>query len=305
MDYESELYAERVRRKAQAEGLAGGTTKWTEELGHDVRVKLRHMWTQLTNHRAFGDGVLEVESYIAERSLVSIAFPLKPEMMAPNNKGITNNQLLSLIEAQHEALLMMAANPTIVRPPHPGMSADLYRVIESAPEYFRQGVNRIFEAHIVGFHLHHNSHLVPIASHEMHNAVVEPTLYLLHSQPGFEGAEAAYQKALKELRIHDAGDAITDAGVALQEVLTALGCTGNALGDLLKSARKIGLLRANDTPLTESIGRTVDWVAAMRNQGEAHKGNPEVDMSDAWMVVHVVGALIVRLSEAGGVVVEP
>ena len=72
------------------------------------------------------------------------------------------------------------------------------------------------------------------------------------------------------------------------------------LGDLLKSARKIGLLKGKDTPLTEAIGRTVDWVAAMRNQGEAHKGNPDVDMSDAWMVVHVVGALIRRLSDAAG-----
>ena len=180
------------------------------------------------------------------------------------------------------------------------MSAEMYETIESAPERFRQEVNRIFLAHIVGFHLHQNSHLVPIDSHEMHTAVVEPTLYLLHSQPQFAAAEAAYQKALAELRVRDAGDAITDAGVALQEVLTALGCEGNALGDLLKSARKIGLIQGKDTPLTETIGRTVDWVASMRNQGEAHKGNPEVGMPDAWMVVHVVGALIRRLSEAGG-----
>jgi hypothetical protein len=305
VEYENELYAERLRRKAQDEALASGAANWTEELSNEVRVKLRYMWNQLTSQYAFGDAVLELESFIGDRSLKSIAFPLKPEMMAPSNTSVTNTQLLTLIEAQHEALLMLAANPNKARPPYPGMSAEMFQVIEGAPEYCRQEVNRIFQSHVVAFHLHHNSHLVPIDSQEMHTAVVEPTLYLLHSQPRFAAAEGAYQKALAELRVHDAGDAITDAGAALQEVLTALGCTGNALSDLLKSARKIGLIQGKDTPLTESIGRTVDWVAAVRNQGEAHKGNPEVGMSDAWMVVHVVGALIVRLSEAGRVVVEP
>jgi hypothetical protein len=80
-------------------------------------------------------------------------------------------------------------------------------------------------------------------------------------------------------------------------VLKALGCAGGALGDLLSSARRNGLIKGNDTPLTEAISRMVNWVAAKRNQGEAHQGDPDIDMSDAWMVVHVVGALIIRLSE--------
>ena len=47
----------------------------------------------------------------------------------------------------------------------------------------------------------------------------------------------------------------------------------------------------------------VKWsqVAAKRNQGGAHRGNPEIDMSDAWMLVHVVGAMIIRLAEQNGV----
>ena len=306
MDYEGELYAERIRRKAQDAALASGEATWTEELSHDVRVKLRYLWTQITNHRAFGDSVLELESYIGDRTLQSIAFPLKSEMMVPNARGgLNNDQLLTLIEAQHEALLLIAANPTIARPPYPGMSADLYELLEAAPERFRQKVNQIFEAHIVGFHLHQNSHLIPIDSHEMHTAVVGPTLYLLHSQPRFAAAESAYQNALKELRVRDAGDAITDAATALQDVLKALGCTGNALSDLLKSAKINGLLKGNDTPLTEAISKTIDWVAAKRNQGEAHHGDPDINMSDAWMVVHVVGALTIRLSEAGGISVAP
>jgi hypothetical protein len=86
---------------------------------------------------------------------------------------------------------------------------------------------------------------------------------------------------LKELRNRDPGDAVT----ALQDVLTALGCTGGALGDLLKSAKNKGLLNGNDTPLTDAVCKTVDWVAAKRNQAEAHKGDPDINMSDAWMMV--------------------
>jgi hypothetical protein len=65
----------------------------------------------------------------------------------------------------------------------------------------------------------------------------------------------------------------------------ALGCTGGAPGDLLKSAKNKGLLKGNDTPLTDAVCKTVDWVAAKRNQGEAHKGDPDINKSDAWMVV--------------------
>lgn len=87
MDYENELYAERLRRKAQDAALASGAADWTEELNNDVRVKLTYMWTQLTNRRAFGHGVLELESFIADRTMKSIAFPLKPEMMRPGAAG--------------------------------------------------------------------------------------------------------------------------------------------------------------------------------------------------------------------------
>ena len=65
----------------------------------------------------------------------------------------------------------------------------------------------------------------------------------------------------------------------------------------MKSAKNKGLLKGNDTPLTDAVCKTVDWVAAKRNQGEAHKGDPDINMSDAWMMVHVVGALIIRLAE--------
>ncbi|TGB36975.1 hypothetical protein [Mycolicibacterium peregrinum] len=292
MEYQHELYAERLRRKAQAEALATGATQWTDQLDTNTRLKLDLAWNDVT--RSLGAKEDEfLASYIGGRTLRSIGATLRPDAMQKPYGTYSNERLLSLIEAEHEALASLAEQQGF------GYSSNLWGVsLADLPEKFQYDVNRIFEAHIVSLHLHHNSRLVPIDSHEMHSAVIAPTLHLLHSQPRFAGAETAYQNSLKELRNRDAGDAITDAAKALQEVLIGLGCTGGALGDLLNSAKKKGLLSGADTPLTESIVKTINWVAAKRNQGEAHRGDHQMNMSDAWMLVHVVGALAIRLSEA-------
>lgn len=292
VEFEEELYAERVRRQAQAEDLAAGRTDWTEDLSGQAKVKLHLAWLDVTEHIAFRDWADQMERLIDHWALRSVAASLSPMDMRGNQRS--SGHLLSLIEAEHKALAVVAdERHELPMPP------DFDEWIAEAPERFRRDVNRIFEAHIIAFRLHQNSVLVPIRSQEMHSAVVEPTLYLLHSQPEFAGAEAAYQDALSQIRRREPGTAIIHAGTALQEVLTGLGCDGKVLGDLLKSARLKGLVKGEDTSLTESVRRTVDWVASWRNQdSKAHKGKPDVDMPDAWMVVHVVGALIIRLSES-------
>jgi hypothetical protein len=302
------LYAERLRRLAQAEALARGDAHWSGELEAVVRLKLKLAWVDAVAVLRPEDREYLVGT-IRRRTLRSLGQALEPDNMeavVARGGGYrhSSEQLLSLIEAEHEALRAFAdsrADPWSGPALRSGAGGGFgFTETTVDVDAFRADVNRILEAHLVTFHLHANSRLVPITSHEMHDAVVAPTLYLLRNQPKFADAEAAYQKALKELRNHDPGDAITDAATALQEVLTALGCTGGALGDLLSSARKIGLITGADTPLTDSVGRTVNWVAAQRNQGEAHRGNPDMNMSDAWMIVHVVGALIIRLSETNG-----
>jgi len=136
---------------------------------------------------------------------------------------------------------------------------------------------------------------VPFSSREMHEAVVVPTLTLLGGDMRFSKAESAYQKALREIAA-DPSDAITDAGTALQEMLTALGCSGNALGPLLTSAKKKGLLGGHDDLLIDAVYKAIDWVSADRaNKGDAHKvvaSRPD----DAWFAVHVVGAIMLRLA---------
>ena len=94
--------------------------------------------------------------------------------------------------------------------------------------------------------------MIEMRSQELHETVVEPALRLLHSRR-FKTVDATYRKALDELSRGDGGDAITDAGTALQELLTTLGCRGNQLKDLIGSASNKGLIGAHDTPLLTAV----------------------------------------------------
>jgi hypothetical protein len=211
--------------------------------------------------------------------------------MAPREEldfnDVTQDGLLSLIEAEYHALEELAASVNAT----PHSSSHSFAV---APELLRSEVNRIFSGHAIAFRLTELGRIVDVESQELNDAVVAPALHLLNTNRRFASAEKAYQDSLTELRDGDAGDAITDAGTALQEVLKALGCTGNTLGDLLKSAKKTGLIRPTDAPLTDAV---IQWVAAVRNHGEAHTADHGYSLADAWMVVHVVGALMIRLTD--------
>ena len=134
-----------------------------------------------------------------------------------------------------------------------------------------------------------NGRFVPRESLELHESVVVPTLTLLADRNGFERAETAYQQALGELHNGSPDDAITDAATALQEALVALGCQGNRLGPLAGSAKNKGVINAYDMKI-------VDWVSADRStKGDAHNSEP-ASWEDAWLTVHIVGALILRIA---------
>jgi hypothetical protein len=137
--------------------------------------------------------------------------------------------------------------------------------------------------------------MVPFSSRELHVAVVDPALRLLTASPRWEGVERSYRKALEALSRDDAAGAITDAGTALQEALILLGCSGNALGPLIKSARSKALFTAHDARMLDAIDRVLNWVSADRsNTGDAHNATPAA-IEDAWLTIHIVGAVLVRL----------
>lgn len=162
---------------------------------------------------------------------------------------------------------------------------------------FREAINTVLDAHRVNFQVTGaEGHVVPRSSFELHSEVIAPALQLIQANGDFRGVEAAYAAALKEIAERNPADAITDAGTALQEMFNALGVTGKVLGDQIKAVRSSGLLAGRDAPMLDAVVRALDWVAAERNQnGDVHSVTGAT-LDDAWLMVHVVGALIVRLA---------
>ena len=159
-------------------------------------------------------------------------------------------------------------------------------------------VNRVFREDRVAFEMVEGT-IIPLASEELHTEVVAPVLRLLSGRSGWDGAEGSYQKALEEISSGHPDDAITDAGTALQEALSVLGCKGDSLGPLIKDAKSKGLLAPHDAELDSAIVGVMDWVSADRSQsGEAHHQSAATT-DDAWLIVHIVGALILRLVGGG------
>ncbi|MDR7312016.1 hypothetical protein J2S40_003074 [Nocardioides luteus] len=164
-------------------------------------------------------------------------------------------------------------------------------------EVFARDVNEVLAEHRLAFKFVEGE-LIPFSSDELLQKIVEPALRLLIGQK-FAGAHSAYLNALREIGGGSPADAITDAGTALQECLVALGCRGNALGPLIKDAKKNGLLGGHDQQLMDGIEKFMHWANADRNTtGDAHWASEAV-VADAWLMVHVVGALMVRLVDPG------
>jgi len=162
---------------------------------------------------------------------------------------------------------------------------------------FDQTVNGLLVRHRVSFELIDHE-MVPFASRELHVAVIAPTLSLVHGDDRWSKVEDSFRAALAEISRGEAANAITDAGTALQETLVLLGCKGNALGPLISSAKSAGILAAHDTPLLDAIERAAHWASADRSaMGDAHNAKSAAP-DDAWLTVHIVGALILRLSKS-------
>lgn len=235
-------------------------TSWLGAIRH---ILLRE-WGQVTLADQ-SDGTADLQTFIGARA--------------------NDEQMLDVIEAFFVALQQSSAMNT-------------YMVSEASQiAGFRQRVNEILDDHELAYQLV-GTEVIARESMAMHADVIAPALSLLHVNPRLEKVEKAFHDALSELKPHgNAADAITDAATALQEMLLALGAEGNSLGPLLSSARKGGLVGPHDSKLAEGVEKIGEWVSADRStRGDAH-GVTDADRDDAWLAVHVVGALILRLEK--------
>jgi hypothetical protein len=165
-----------------------------------------------------------------------------------------------------------------------------------SPEYYiGDRINAIFYEERLAYELV-EGRVVDRSSEELHSEVVVPVLRLLAGRGEYEAIEVAYRNALEEIAAGKADDAITDAATALQETLEQLGCNGNALGPLIRDAKRKDILASHDELLGEGVFKILEWVSADRSEmGDGHHGKSSATRDDAWLTVHVVGALILRL----------
>jgi hypothetical protein len=125
--------------------------------------------------------------------------------------------------------------------------------------------------------------------------VVKPATILLDSSPQFARASAGFSAAITRLSENKPDVAITDAASAVQEMFRGLGVTGNSITDQLDAAQRMKVITAADRMLLRPI---VNWINADRSErGNAHHHREgDVSKADAWLAIHVAGALMVRLS---------
>lgn len=272
------LYSERKRLGALAEREASGVSLWSMAIPPEARVKLVKILEM----------VLEKDGWSGRDDWGDLARVVRYARGVNQIAGSASAET-DIRAAVREGDFELVADV---------LEAAIRYVPDRLREALRDEVNSVLASYRVAFELVGEA-VVEFESREMHVEVVAPALTLLGGDRQFAAVEAAYQSALREIADpNGAADAITDAGTALQEMLEARGCEGNTIGSLLKSARSRGILNASDKKLEAGIADIIDWVSADRStKGDVHKSSDAI-RADAWLTIHVVGALILRLANA-------
>jgi hypothetical protein len=280
------LYAERMRDQANQEAEEDGKVLWTSVFTRATRVGIWHAFEDVGGNQQIRHDVAAGARQALMRSerhldyLVSSGFPPLTDLREYLLE-CANEVTASCVEALHDELVRAGQDRVVSRP---------------FQDAFAERVNNVLLLDRVAFELV-DGQMVPFSSRELHTAVVLPVLTLLGGRPKFAEAESAYQDALKEFANGSAADAITDAARALQGALEAAGCAGNSLGTQLASAKKMHLFGSHDYPLLEVVSKAVDWVSADRSaRGDAHHAG-STTRADAWLTIHIVGALILRIAD--------
>ena len=280
------LYGRRKRLEELTRAEAQGQSFWTDELDEQARTKLFHI-INLDRYKEY--------LYLARRitlkdlgerwlsgALVTSIYDERYEDIRRCFEQGDQDIVFSLLEA-------VISLPS--RFDQDRLNISQYRKYDDLKEYCHKVIEEVGEVlreHRVNFDII-EGRFVPFQSRVMHENIVVPTLTLLGDRKDFANVEKAYLKALDELHSGSPDDAITDCSTALQEALTILGCKGNSLGPISNSAVDKGIINSYDKKL-------VKWVSADRSQmGDTHKVT-SASTEDAWLAVHVVGAIILRIT---------
>ncbi|GAB3575856.1 hypothetical protein GCM10027406_08020 [Leifsonia lichenia] len=285
------LHNQRREQRERKEAEAAGASFWTEEFSAEFRIQLERYVRGTFGGSTGGHILIRTRELILDDEGLRTLTGLSADMDTSRYIDTCYDYMMpTVVEAIGEAIGGYLLALYQHDPAGP-------RVRRAGEEHYETFVNERLERHRISYE-YIGGEMVEKNSLELHAEVVAPALRLLGGREGWDKVEAAYQDALGELHGGSPADAITDAGTAMQEALEALGCKGNALGPLIVDGRKKGLFASHDERLTHALDDMMQWVSADRSSmGDAHHSTSPLP-EDAWLTVHIVGALIVRLANS-------
>lgn len=282
------LFKRRKQQEELARREAEGESFWTHEFSGRTRLRLARAFTGKLDQSDFSCVVRRAHELVCDDEG---ADRLRDELNPANDLQAYMNdcdaeEFASVIEAMLEGLMERIQ----LKQSH--MYTKDWRDLQNVVA----GIRGVLQADRVAWELADTGQMEPFSSRELYVEVVQPALSLLASRDGWEKVEKAYRDALGEI-YDDPGDAITDAGTALQEAMVAAGLQGNNLGRLIADAQKKGILEGHNLGLAGSIVKAFSWASANRSEkGESHSVS-DATSDDAWLMIHITGALIVWLSQ--------
>jgi AbiJ N-terminal domain 4 len=268
------LFAERKRLEQLEAAEAVGKSFLTDQFDDVVRTKLKLAIRDQSDDYVSSDDIVERAHWLICRDLGIDSLTTNPTSPSADiyravSRGDTS-EVATVLEAVFTSLGQVWNNWHYA-------------------EQFEHRVNDILARHRITFEMVEGQ-MVEIESQELHAEIVSPLLHLLSGRSGWAGVESAYQEALEQIAVGKPDNAVTDAARALQEALIVSGCAGNSLGPLIDDGRKRNLIANHDAKIFH-------WVSAERSErGDGHHAS-DATREDAWLTVHVAGALILRLAQ--------
>lgn len=278
------LYAERLRR-AKIESLeAEGESFWTSELEATARTKLQYAIMDLLE--AIGPYRKTISKDLTE--LLCRQIGLDIGHFTSSSGYATHYHFVDAIDSQWTVEVALSAVELAAT------AGRVYRAespsVGEASEQYEETVADILNSHRVAVRLVEGK-IVPIESEALHVEVVEPVLRLFFGDSVWDPVQAGFMAALEELHGGKPEDAITDAVGALQEALKLVGGRGTTVSAQMKDLSNRGILSPYDKHMA-------NWFEAERSaEGDVHN-TAAAEPVDAWLMLHVVGAWILRISHS-------
>lgn len=275
------FYSERLRQIDLIAKEATGQTFWSPDLKIETRNKIIYAVNNLCNNP------FSVKNRIRYTLISNYG---KAFLQDPNLEGYIDydlslqkgdvNRVLDMIEATYFEL----EQSSIV---------NVGEAIYGAQRKFEVAINEIFQLDRNSY-IFREGQIHKLSEQFSFENIIFPTMNLLNLKSDFLEVNNKFKEALEEIARNKPADAITDAGTTLQIYLNIKGFPGKVLSEQINVFKQSKVVSGVDLRLLNALIDCMNWISGIRNQkGDAHPGE-NVQLEDAWFVLRILGALILR-----------